>query len=152
MDSRMFHGIDLKVKRLHPDAVLPSAANPGDAGLDLTAVSVRFDEEHGFFEYGTGIAVEIPKWHVGLLFVRSSISKYDLRLCNAVGVIDAGYRGEVLLRFKADTVHPKLAKTYAPGDKVGQLVIMPYPHVYVGWADKLSETERGTGGFGSTSP
>lgn len=142
--------ISLNVKRLHSEATLPAYANPGDAGLDLTAVSVRYDEEGMFFEYGTGIAVEIPEGYVGLLFPRSSISKCDLRLANSVGVIDSGYRGEVKLRFKTDAVHPKVARGYSFGDKVGQLVVLPVPLVAVGWAADLSSADRGTGGFGSS--
>ena len=94
----------VKIKKLHPDAVIPSYAKPGDAGMDLTAISKRVetgsDENGEYIEYGTGLAIEIPEGHVGLVFPRSSVSKKDLFLANAVGVIDSGYRGEVKLRFK----------------------------------------------------
>lgn len=146
-------------KKLNEKAVLPSYAKAGDAGLDLTAVTAKSeqDEKEGYYfiEYGTGLSVEIPEGYVGLLFPRSSISKTGLILANSVGVIDSGYRGEIKLRFKIDNGifselgADKMAKYY-PGDKVGQLMIIPYPQIEVSEAGELSETERGAGGFGST--
>lgn len=76
----------VNIKKIHPNAVIPAYSKPGDAGMDVTAVSVRETED--FIEYDTGLAIEIPKGYVGLLFPRSSNSKYDLQLCNSVGVID----------------------------------------------------------------
>ena len=90
----------LKIKRLHRDAVIPSYAKPGDAGLDLVATTYSISEDGLYIEYGTGIAVEIPEGHVGLIFPRSSISKTSMILSNHVGVIDSGYRGEIRFRFK----------------------------------------------------
>lgn len=91
--------LNIKIKKLHPDAVVPSYAKSGDAGMDLTAVSMSVDD-YGNIVYRTGLAFEIPERYVGLLFMRSSIFKTDLILTNAVGVIDSGYRGEVMLKFK----------------------------------------------------
>lgn len=89
----------IKFVKLLENAVMPTKAHPTDAGFDLTATSREFDE-HGAVVYGTGIAVEIPAGYVGLVFPRSSVSKLDLSMANAVGVIDAGYRGEITVKFK----------------------------------------------------
>lgn len=137
--------INLKVKILDGQAKLPIAANPGDAGLDLVATSIQ--EESEYVEYGTGLAMEIPEGHVGLLFPRSSVSKKDLILANSVGVVDSSYRGEVKLRFKRAS---NGTNRYLIGEKVGQLLILPYPLTYVTVHENLSETKRGEGGFGST--
>ena len=136
-------------KKLKKQAVTPSYAKDGDAGLDITAISrdIVITEDYEYIEYGTGLAFEIPVGYVGLLFPRSSISKKDMFLSNAVGVIDSGYRGEVSFRFK------RLAWTstiYNVGEKIGQLVILPYPQIQLEQAKELSETERGEGGYGSS--
>jgi dUTP pyrophosphatase len=138
--------MNVKIKKLHKDAVIPSYAKPGDAGMDLTAVNISFDEFDNLV-CETGLAVEIPKGYVGLVFPRSSISKYALHLRNSVGVIDSGYRGEILIKF--GYVPNELV--YKKGEKVAQLVIIPYPEVSFEEVDELSETERGDGGFGSTT-
>lgn len=138
-------------------AVAPSYAKPGDAGMDMTAISYHVDEI-GNFCYGTGIAVEIPENHVGLIFPRSSISKKDLMLSNGVGVIDSGYRGEISFKFKpalgtwVETKHSlnQLPEMYKVGERIGQMVIVPYLSVELEEVDELGETERGAGGFGST--
>lgn len=135
----------LKFKKLHPEAVLPSYAKPGDAGLDITATSVQVSDK--FVQYGTGISVEIPEGHVGLIFPRSSVTKQDLMLKNSVGVIDAGYRGEIMFRFKSVKPHEM---HYEIGDKIGQLIVLPIPTMNPVFVDDLSDTERGDGGFGST--
>lgn len=139
----------VKVKKLHPDAVIPSYAKPSDAGLDLTAVARTdaADLPKGVVEYLTGLAIEIPKGHVGLIFPRSSVSLKNLDLTNSVGVVDAGYRGEIKCRFRMTPGDPL---TYRVGDRVAQLIILPYPSIELVEADTLSDTERGKGGFGST--
>lgn len=136
----------VNVKKLHEAAKVPQYAKDGDAGLDLTATSRRMDPK-GFIEYGTGLAFEIPDGHVGLIYPRSSVSKMNMSLANCVGVIDSGYRGEVCLRFKPATAGREI---YDVGDRVGQLIIMPYPKIELNEVDDLSETSRGSGGFGST--
>lgn len=137
----------VKAKKLLPEATIPAYAKAGDAGLDLIATSVTFTE--GYMEFGTGLSLEIPEGYVGLLFPRSSISERDHSLCNSVGVVDSGYRGEVKLRFR---YHRMLTgKNYKVGDKVGQLLILPYPQVELEeTVEELTTTERGEGGFGST--
>ena len=134
----------IKMKKLHPDAVIPCYARDGDAGMDLTAVDVAADEHT--ITYKTGIALEIPRWHVGLLFPRSSVYKTGQTLTNCVGVIDSGYRGEIMMKY---TLSP-YQKEYEIGDRVGQLLIVPYPKVEFEEVDELSETTRGAGGYGST--
>jgi dUTP pyrophosphatase len=136
----------VKVKKLHKNAVVPTYAKPGDAGLDLTATeTIQVTETH--ITYGTGLAFEIPEGYVGLVYPRSSIRKYDLRLTNSVGVIDSGYRGEVQATF--DRIGRKL-QNYGPGDRIAQIIIMPHPLITLVETEELSDSERGTGGFGST--
>lgn len=134
----------VKIKKLHPDAVIPKYAKPGDAGLDLTAIDVVADGNT--LTYKTGLAVEIPFWHVGLLFPRSSVYKTGQTLTNCVGVIDSGYRGEIMMKF---TLSP-YAQEYEIGDRIGQLLIIPYPRIDFVEVDKLTPTERGGEGYGST--
>ena len=153
----------VKFKKLHEDAVLPSYAKAGDAGLDITTISDRVAANSGqdknqwyYIEYKTGLSAEIPEGHVGLLFPRSSISKSALSLANSVGVIDSGYRGEICFRFKIDAgLVGQAGEEYKPsiykkGDKIGQLMILPYPTIEPEFVDELSESERGQGGWGST--
>ena len=136
----------VRIKRLHPDAVIPKYAKAGDAGMDLTAVET--EREWDIVTYKTGLAVEIPKGHVGLLFPRSSVYKTSMTLSNCVGVIDSGYRGEVMLKFRDQ--HRDHSNAYDVGDRVGQLIIMPYPQVEFEEVENLSSTDRGSGGYGST--
>lgn len=138
----------VKIKKLDPKAVLPLYSKRGDAAMDLTAISLtKVDRDtFGYLEYGTGLAVEIPEGYVGLLFPRSSISNSGLILSNSVGVIDSGYRGEVKLRFK----HILDTAAYKVGDRIGQIIILPYPQIEFEEVDELSSTDRGEGGFGST--
>lgn len=134
----------VKIKKTHPDAVIPSYAKEGDAGLDLTAVSKeQIDNEH--IKYGFGIAMEIPKGHVGLIFPRSSCYKRRQLLSNAVAVIDSGYRGEISAVMIGTT-----EKSYDVGDRIAQIIILPYPQIEFEEVEELSDSERGTGGYGST--
>ena len=140
--------MQVRVKKLHEDAIIPVYGKPGDAGLDLTAVSIAKDS-YGNVVYGTGLAIEIPDGYVGLIFPRSSNSKTDLYLTNHVGVVDSGYRGEIMFKFRP--VNGLLnAKVFQVGDRVGQLIIISYPQITLMESDELSDTERGEGGFGST--
>lgn len=184
----------VKFKKLSPDAVIPKKAHPTDAGLDLTATSRVFDEK-GSLVYGTGLAAEIPSGYVGLVFPRSSIANKDLLLSNSVGVIDSGYRGEIMVKFKPSLVYvdkpplgigkdfsdidgtrqtdpstqevtfhgrdesypdisegclPFPPRIYEVGDRVAQLIIIPYPDIVPVEAENLSTSDRGTHGYGST--
>lgn len=146
----------IRFKKLRADAVMPSKAHATDAGFDLVAVSRVFDE-YGCVSYGTGIAVEIPKGHVGLLFPRSSVCKTDLSLSNCVGVIDSGYRGEVKAKFRPQLTFagdragdPFGSRCYEVGERIMQMVVMPYPEVEFEESDTLSDSDRGGGGYGSS--
>jgi dUTP pyrophosphatase len=137
--------MNLKFKKLHENAVLPSHSKIGDAGLDLTAVNIVIDGQQDTHHYG--LSVEIPEGNVGLLFPRSSIRRYDVRLSNAVGVLDSSYRGEIMAVFD---VNHFPGERYKIGDRTAQLVIVPFVSCKTEWSQELSETERGQGGYGST--
>lgn len=186
----------VRFTKLAKNAVMPKKAHPTDAGFDLVATSRVFDK-YGCVTYGTGLAVEIPKGYVGLLFPRSSICKQDLLQTNSVGIIDSSYRGELFEKYRPaltfidkDGVNPIKAtepwqhegtdqtdpdtqlvsfhgrsekypdigegclpfqpRVYEVGDRIAQLVIIPYPEIEFEEAGELSESDRGTGGFGST--
>lgn len=144
--------MEVKFKKLSDKAVTPTYAHDGDAGLDLTATGIHSEiNECGQFVivYHTGLAFEIPKGYVGLIFPRSSIAKKSLTLTNCVGVIDSNYRGEILAKFK-NTTGDSVPAVYPIGAKFAQLIIMPYPIVSLIESDELSSTERGEGGFGSS--
>jgi len=149
----------IKFKKLNDRAKIPFYANEGDAGMDLLATTVK--RSSNFYEYGTGLAMEIPKGYVGLLFPRSSISNTDHYLRNSVGVIDSGYRGEIKIRMSAPDTHfyqqvynlpqDKLdRKEYNIGDKIAQLVIIKLPWVDIEEVENLNDSDRGEGGFGSS--
>ena len=142
--------LTVKFRKLVSEAVTPQYAQDGDAGMDLTATSFRVTDT--FMEYGTGIAVEIPHGHVGLLFPRSSITKSapGVSLKNSVGVIDSNYRGEILIRFELPYSAEMGGTIPVVGDKVAQLLIIPYPTVHMEEVGELSDSNRGQGGFGST--
>lgn len=141
----------LKVKKLDPKAVIPKYESSGAACFDLTAISKEFKPlpVGPTYEYDTGLAFEIPKGHVGLIFPRSSItSKTTLTLGNCVGVIDSDYRGSVKFQFRK--TNPMVQVDYKVGDRIGQMLILPIPTIELEEVDELSNTNRNTGGFGST--
>lgn len=178
----------VKIKKLNEKAVIPTYAHATDAGLDLTATSIKHDFEKDVFIYGTGLAVEIPEGYVGLLFPRSSNRNTEAYMTNHVGVIDSGYRGEVMVCYKnrtttniADEISDiaidlydlidknnefsncdglveniseinrnAIKQPYEVGDKIAQLIIIPYPCIEFEEVDKLSDSDRGTNGHGST--
>lgn len=139
--------MQIKIKKLHKDAVIPSYSKPGDAGLDITAVA-KISNTSFECTYSTGIAVEIPRGYVGLVFPRSSIKNKELSLSNSVGVIDSGYRGDI--QFTFNKLNGLDSIDYNVGDRIAQLVIIPYPQIEFLEVDELSTTERGDGGFGSS--
>lgn len=189
----------VKIKKLVPEAVIPTYAKNGDMGMDVTATSVEYDKKLDCFVYHTGLAFELPKGYGMLIFPRSSNRKTNSYMANHVGILDSGYRGELLLCFKykesvpsilssfrsdkfierlANNVDIRDAKAlavaviktsndivendvelikfmmnfapYKVGDRIGQIVIVPYPTVEFEETDTLSESERGTDGHGST--
>lgn len=176
--------IPVKVKKLHENAVIPTYAKFGDYGMDLTAVELTYDEKLDCYVYDTGLAMEIPRGYVGLIYPRSSNRKTDAYMTNHIGVIDSGYRGSILVCFKnrdsiailktidslgasvgtinnpvganlvsiARQEFDKTAKDapYKVGERIAQIAIVPYPEIIFQEVDELSDSERGTGGHGST--
>lgn len=137
----------IKVKRLNELAMLPTKAHATDAGFDLYATSKIYDND-GNVVYGCGLAFEIPEGYMGLIFPRSSNANKSLLLSNSVGVIDAGYRGEVTAKFKRlSTFHDA---EYQIGERFAQIIFLPIPNVELEVADELSDSERGIGGYGSS--
>ena len=139
--------LTVKVKKLEPNAVIPSYSKIGDAGMDLTITTIKENTSFSV-SYGFGIAMEIPNGYVGLVFPRSSVRNQDLILSNCVGVIDSGYRGEIQATFKKTNGLDSLK--YNVGERGAQIIILPYPQVTMVESNELSDTERGAGGFGST--
>ena len=140
---------ELPFKRLDPDASLPEQAHPGDAGLDLRSVMDLRVEPGERAMVRTGLAVAIPEGHAGLVLPRSGLaSKHGLTLSNAPGLIDAGYRGEVVCAVV--NLDREEAVSIAKGDRIAQLVIVEVPPVRPSWVDELPDSTRGEGGFGST--
>jgi dUTP pyrophosphatase len=135
--------VKIKIKKLDPEAKIPHYVNHGDAGMDVYAVSKTETEK--FVEYGTGLAFEIPSDHVLLVFPRSSVSNTHLQMANSVGVLDSGYRGELKLRFRRHGTDD-----YNVGDRVGQIIILPFPLIEFEEVVELTDSVRGAGGFGST--
>lgn len=146
--------MEVKIKSLVKNAVIPSYAHATDAGLDLVATSYEYNDDIKCHVYGTGLAIEIPEGHVGLLFPRSSNRKTESYLTNHVGIIDSGYRGEIMFSFKTRDYDKskiqQLFKPYEVGNKIGQLIIIPYPKVHFIEVDELSDSDRGENGHGST--
>ena len=139
--------MQVKIKRLTPNAVIPTYSKEGDAGMDLVATKILSDTTFDI-TYGIDLAMEIPNGFVGLVFPRSSIRKYDLILSNSVGVIDSGYRGEIQATFKKTNGLDSIS--YSVGDRIAQIMIIPHPPIEFKEVDELTNTERGEGGFGST--
>lgn len=136
----------IRWKKMHPAAVAPIHGTEYAAGFDLTATSREWNEDYNCWEYGTGVAVEIPPGYVGLVFSRSSVFRTGIILSNGAGVIDSDYRGEIKAKFY-DILG---GKPYEIGDRCIQLVIVPVANVEYEEVSELSETKRGTGGYGST--
>ena len=139
----------VRIKKLSENAVIPTYAKSGDAGMDLVATSI-ISETDTQITFGIGLALEIPKGFVGLIFPRSSVRKTRLMLSNCVGVVDSGYRGELQATFNKVNQNSIAENDYKVGDRIAQIMIIPHPPIEFEEADELSDTERGEGGFGST--
>lgn len=138
--------MNVKIKKLVENAIVPRYAKSGDAGFDLTATSV--EQKGDKIIYHCGLAFEIPQGYFGLVVPRSSNAKKDLLLTNSCGIIDSGYRGEVTAVFhKTRLLYTDL---YNIGERFAQMLIQPYPQIEFEEVDELSETERGTGAYGSS--
>lgn len=139
----------LPVRVLGPGAGLPSRAHPGDAGLDLRAAEPATIRAGERAMIGTGIAVAIPSGHAGLVLPRSGLAaKHGIALVNSPGLIDSGYRGEVrILLLNTDREHPFEIE---PGDRIAQLLVVPFASAVPTPVETLEESARGEGGFGSS--
>ena len=146
--------LKVRFKKLVENAVIPTYKTVGAAGIDITAIRTEVIDYGNQLKAYTGIAVEIPKGYVGLLFPRSSVVTTNNRLGNCVGVIDSDYRGEITFVFDNVDVNGDLISdydyNYQARDRVGQLVILPFPKVELEEVKELSDSERGTGGYGHT--
>ena len=139
----------VRIKKLNELAVIPTYAKDGDAGMDLVATEI-ISTTSTQITYGIGLALEIPKGFVGLIFPRSSVRKTRLMLSNCVGVVDSGYRGELQATFNKINNDSVSENDYKVGDRIAQIMIIPHPPIEFDEVDELSNTERGDGGFGST--
>ena len=141
--------VKLPVAKLNDQAVLPSRAHEGDAGLDLHACEAAHIGPGERWSVGTGVAVEIPEGHAGMVLPRSGLAKkHGIALVNAPGLIDSGYRGE--LRVLLLNTDPAETFRVEPGDRIAQLVLTPIATPDVVETQALSESVRGEGGFGSS--
>lgn len=141
--------MELPVSRLSDDAVLPTRAHDGDAGLDLYASESAHIGPGERWSIGTGVAVEIPYGHAGFVLPRSGLAKkHGITLVNAPGLIDSGYRGE--LRVLLLNTDPADIFRVQPGDRIAQLVISPIVLAEPVEAAALADSARGDGGFGSS--
>jgi dUTP pyrophosphatase len=142
--------MEILAKVLNPDAVLPVYANEGDAGCDLVAVeSCTLRAGGGRALVATGFAIAIPEGHGGFVLPRSGLAaKHGVTCINAPGLIDAGYRGEVMIALV--NLDPTSDYEVTKGDRIAQLVVLPVPSAHFRTVDELPRAERGAGGFGSS--
>ena len=141
----------VRFKKLSDKAKMPTRAHVTDAGYDLAAAEMHTElgeDAKLVVVYKTNIAIEVPEGYVGLIFPRSSIFKKSLTLTNSVGVIDSGYRGEIIAKFKINT--DVVPSVYKVGDRFTQLIIMPVPNVEFEEVEELTASDRGEGGYGSS--
>lgn len=142
--------MDIKVKKIKPNAIIPTKGSNGAAGVDLYACtnSSIVIAPHQTVKIDTGLSIELPHGYFGGIFARSGLATNNgLRPSNCVGVCDEDYRGEYIVALHNDTDIPQ---TINPMERIGQLVIMPYLPINFVEVDELSETVRDMGGFGST--
>jgi dUTP pyrophosphatase len=141
--------VDLPVRKLKEEATLPARAHEGDAGLDLCACEAAHIGPGERWALATGIAVEIPDGHAGLVLPRSGLAReHGITLVNSPGLIDAGYRGEIsVLLLNTD---PAETFRIAPGERIAQLVVVPIAAATPVEVESLAESARGEGGFGSS--
>jgi|WetSurMetagenome_2_1015567.scaffolds.fasta_scaffold404843_1 dUTP pyrophosphatase len=141
----------LKYKKLTDKAVEPIKAHDSDAGFDLTVSRITTeigDDGQLIVVFHTDLSIELPNNYVGLVYPRSSICRKSVYFTNSVGVIDSGYRGELMIRAKISTNVVPIV--YKEGDRFAQLIVMPLPVIELQEEPNLSESDRGTDGFGST--
>lgn len=142
--------MNINIKKLNPNAIIPTRGSEYAAGYDLYACSeIAIDiAPHSTVKVGTGLAIEIPHGYFGAIFARSGLAtKRGLRPANCVGVCDEDYRGEYIVALHNDTDE---FMSIEPHERIAQLIVMPYLSVEFNEVSELSDTERGSGGFGST--
>ena len=141
--------MELSFQQVRPEGRLPAAQHPGDAGLDLcSAIDVVVGPGERVM-IPTGVAVAIPEGHAGLVLPRSGLAaNQGLTMANAPGLIDAGYRGEVICA--AVNIDRQTPVSIGAGDRIAQLVVVAVADVEPGWVRELPDSARGEGGFGST--
>ena len=140
--------LNINFRRLQSNAIQPSHGSQWAAGYDLYSCGFSIIEPHTTLKIGTGIAMEIPEGYFGAIFARSGLAtKRGLRPANCVGVVDSDYRGEIIVALHNDTEFPQ---EVSEGERIAQIVIIPYLPVDFTEVDNLSSTVRGEGGFGST--
>lgn len=143
--------MEIKIKRLKENAILPSRGSAAAAGYDLCACLDADSVDiapHTTVKIGTGLSIAVPDGYFGAIFARSGLAtKENLRPANCVGVADSDYRGEYIVALHNDG---EVTRTVKNGDRIAQLVVMPYLSVEFSEVDELDETQRGAGGFGST--
>jgi dUTP pyrophosphatase len=145
----------IKIKKTHPDAVIPTYGTDGAGAFDIYAITGGRLDPGNTLEIETGMAFEIPPGFALMIYSRSGHGfKYDVKLCNATGIIDSDFRGSVkvkLERFNDENSGWDSEEFLVlPGDRIAQGIILPVPHIQFIETETLSETARGTGGFGST--
>ena len=141
--------MQIKVKKLHEDAILPTYGTDGAACFDLYALDAAVLLADGAAIVRTGLSFEIPEGYVMLVYSRSGHGfKHDVRLSNCVGVIDSDYRGELMIKLRCD--HPDIGLVTDKHERVAQALLVPIPRIEFVETETLSNTDRGTGGFGST--
>jgi dUTP pyrophosphatase len=138
--------IIIKIKRLHPEAIVPSYAHPGDAGMDVYCCETVTIQKGERKKIGTGVSIELPEGYVSLVWDKSGLAT-NHGLTNLGGVIDAGYRGEYFITLvnlgESDYILEK-------GHKIAQLLIQKVEHAQIEEVDELKSSSRGAGGFGSS--
>lgn len=142
--------MNVKIKKLNENAIIPTRGSEYAAGYDLYACTTKYIaiEPHSTVKVGTGLAIEIPDGYFGAIFARSGIAtKRGLRPSNCVGACDSDYRGEYIVALHNDTDVPQIIE---PHERIAQLIVMPYLPVEFTEVEGLTDTVRGSGGFGST--
>lgn len=140
--------MDILVKKLHPDAIIPTQAHSGDAGWDLYASEEAWVASHSVVKVGTGVSFALPDNMFGAIYARSGLAtKQGLRPANCVGICDSSYRGEYIVPIYNDSNE---AQCIRAGERIAQVIFQRYEPVETKEVDELPESDRGTGGFGST--
>lgn len=142
--------MEVKIKKLNPNAVIPEYKTVGSAGMDIVPVDLEYNESKDLWIYHTGLAFKLPTGYAMFIFPRSSNTKTDGYLPNSVGILDSDYVGELLICYKNRDKDMRTAPYNLDGKGIAQIVILPYPSITFNEVEELENTARGAGGFGST--